>query len=217
MMTFTPTRDGRGFPLVVCTCEECGTQKPVRCDMTSRTRDKTKVEPNVGQAVRKLSADGWTFVKQRLRCPECEAKRRKPVVAKEPTVIEITPPPVAPTRQPTRDQKRLIVTALEDAYDVPKQRYRDGETDKTIAEMLGDGIMPGWVGAVRDDMFGPEGNEEMADLAKLVADWMGIADSALARANEAIAEMAAARAEVKKLGQRLDKVVAAIGPKAEKL
>lgn len=217
MTAFTPTRDGRGFPLVICTCDDCGAQKSIRCDTLNRSRDKTKVVPNVGQAVMKLAADGWTFMKQRLRCPECEAKRRKPVVAKEPTVIEITPPPVAPTRQPTRDQKRLIVAALEEAYDVPKQRYKDGETDKTLAEMLGEGIMPGWVGAVRDDMFGPDGNEELADLAKLVAEWMGVADRALARANEAISDMVAARAEVKKLGQRLDKVVAAIGPKAEKL
>ncbi len=217
MTAFTPTRGNRGFPEVICTCGECGAQKTIRCDTINRSRDKTKVEPNVGQAVTKLAAEGWTFVKHKLRCPECETKRRRPVVAKEPTVIEITPPPVAPTRQPTRDQKRLIVAALEEAYDVAKQRYRDGETDKTIAEMLADGIMPGWVGAVRDDMFGPEGNEEIADLSKQIAEWIGTADRALSRANEAIAEMVAARAEVKKLGQRLDKIVAAIGPKAEKL
>ncbi len=217
MTAFVPSRSDRGFPEVICTCSECGAQKNIRCDTINRSRDKTKVEPNVGQAVRKLSAYGWTFVKQRLRCPECEAKRREPTVAKEPTIIEIAPPPAPPMRQPTRDQKRLIVAALEDAYDVPKQRYKDGETDKTISEMLGDGVMPGWVAAVRDDMFGPEGNEEMADLSKQIAEWMGVADRSLASINSSLSDMVAARAEVKKLGQRLDKIVAAIGPKAEKL
>ena len=66
-------------------------------------------------------------------------------------------------------------------------------------------------------MFGPDGNEELGDLAGKVAAWMQKADNALATANQAISDMVAARAEVKKLGVRLDKIVAAIGPKVEKL
>ena len=137
-------------------------------------------------------------------------------MAKEPAVITITPPPVTPLRQPSRDQKRLIVAMLEDAYDTQKQRYKGTETDKNIAETLADGIMPGWVAAIREDMFGPDGNEEMTDLAGEVAKWMKKADNALATANQAISEFVAARAKVKEIGQRLDKIVAAIGPKAEK-
>lgn len=138
-------------------------------------------------------------------------------MAKEPTVFNITPPAVAPLRQPTRDQKRLIVSMLEEAYDIEKQRYKGTETDKGIADFIGDGIMPGWVSAIREDMFGPDGNEEMTDLSAEVADWIKKADIALANANQAISEFVAARAKVKEIGQRLDKVIAAIGPKAEKI
>ena len=137
-------------------------------------------------------------------------------MAKEPIEIKITPPPVTPLRQPTRDQKRLIVAALEEAYDVPKQRYKGTETDKGIAEMLAGGTMPGWVSAVREDMFGPDGNEEMTDLSDEVADWIMKADIALASVNEAISEFVAARTKVKEIGLRLDKIILAVGPKAEK-
>jgi hypothetical protein len=139
------------------------------------------------------------------------------VMAKEPTVIVVPPPPAPPLRQPTRDQKRLIVAALEDAYDTKNQRYKGLETDKGIADMLEDGIMAGWVAAVREDMFGPDGNEEMGDLAAEVKAWMSDVDKVLAVVGEEIIFLQAARAEVKKYQDRLNKIVAAIGPKAEKL
>lgn len=138
-------------------------------------------------------------------------------MAKEPTVIIVPPPPAPPLRQPTRDQKRLIVAALEDAYDTKNQRYKGLETDKGIADMLGDGIMAGWVAAVREDMFGPDGNEEIGNLAGEVKAWMKAVDDQMSVVAEAMAEIEMHRTEVKKYQDRLNKIVAAIGPKAEKL
>lgn len=138
-------------------------------------------------------------------------------MAKEPTIIEIKPPPAPPLRQPTRDQKRLIVAMLEDVYDTQKQRYKGAETDKSVAEALDDSIMFGWVSAIREDMFGPDGNEEMESLSDDVLAWMAKADQSLDAVNKALAEFSTAVAKVKEISQRLDKVVAAIGPKAEKL
>lgn len=138
-------------------------------------------------------------------------------MAKEPTVIVVPPPPAPALRQPTRDQKRLIVAALEDAYDTKNQRYKGTETDKGIADMLEDGIMAGWVAAVREDMFGPDGNEELGDLAAEVKAWMKKVDDQLFAVSVAVSDIEAARAEVKKYQDRLTKIVAAIGPKAEKL
>lgn len=134
-------------------------------------------------------------------------------MSKEPTVVSIT---ATPPRQPTREQKRMIVTALEEMYDTKNQRYKGTETDKGVAEMLGDGIMSGWVSIVREDMFGPDGNEEMLDFSKEMAAWIKKADDALAIINEAMLEVTAARAEVKKYQERLSKIVVAIGPKAER-
>jgi len=166
----------------------------------------------------KLHAAGWTYVKNILRCADCEAKRHmENIMAKEPTVIVIPPPSAPPLRQPTRDQKRLIVAALEDAYDTKNQRYRGTETDKGIAAMLEDGIMAGWVAAVREDMFGPDGNEEMVGLAKDLSTWMKKVEDGMALIADTLAELEPFRAEVKKYQDRLNKIVVAIGPKAEKL
>lgn len=137
-------------------------------------------------------------------------------MSKEPIVVVVPPPPVSPTRQPTRDQKRLIVAALEEAYDTKNQRYKGTETDKGIADMLADGIMPGWVAAVREDMFGPDGNEEMTDLAAEIKGWMKKVDLALSDVQLALGGIELSKAEVGRYLVRLNKIVAAIGPKAEK-
>jgi len=216
MTQFVGERDLRGSPVARCTCDDCAAEIVVKSSHTTRFSEKRDIQINRTQALQKLNDAGWTFVKNVLRCQNCEAKRKEPIMAKTPAIITITPPAAAPLRQPTREQKRLIVTALEEAYDAPKQRYKGTETDKGIAEMLADGTMPGWVAAVREDMFGPDGNEEMTDLAGEVAAWMKKADRALATTNEAISEFVAARAKVKEIGLRLDKIVAAVGPKAER-
>lgn len=217
MTQFVSERDMRGMPIARCTCDDCKFEKVIRCDQAERSRGYAKPTVNEAQALAKLTADGWTFIKKVLRCPKCEASRKEKNVSKEPTVVTITPPHAAPMRQPTREQKRLIVAALEDAYDVPKLRYKGLETDKGIAEMLQDGIMPGWVSAVREDMFGPDGNEEMTDLAKEMEDWTLKIDAQMSIINDMLASIETARAEVRRYQDRLARVIVAIGPKAERV
>jgi len=214
MNQFIAGRDLRGHPIATCTCGKCGHQETIKCDFAEKIRVGEAPAVNEAQAITKLTATGWTYIKKKLLCPNCEAQRRKPAPeAKEPDMTTAS----APLRQPTRDQKRFIVAALEEAYDVTKQRYRDAETDKTISDMLGNGIMPGWVAAIREDMFGPDGNDELVTLSEEVKDWMSKADRALANANSAISEMVEARGKVKEISLRLSKLIAAIGPKAEKV
>ena len=67
---------------------------------------------------------------------------------------------IEPNRQPSREQKRDIMLMLQDVYSIDKQCYTKSETDKTVADALEDGIMWGWVKAIREDMFGPDGNED---------------------------------------------------------
>lgn len=217
MTQFAAERDIRGSAIARCTCDDCSAQIAVKCNFVTREKDRRPLEVNKSQALVRLTDAGWTYIKNVLRCPKCETARKEKNMSKEPTVVNITPPPVSPIRQPTRDQKRLIVAALEEAYDTKNQRYKGIETDKGIAEMLEDGIMAGWVSAVREDMFGPDGNEEMGDLAAEVKAWMKKVDDLMYTASVAISDIEAARAEVKKYQDRLNKIVAAIGPKAEKV
>ena len=205
----------------------------VKSAYATRANSARGPEVNMAQVMPKLHAAGWTYIKGVLRCVDCEINRifdhedaqplEKPM-AKEPTVIVVPPPPVSPLRQPSRDQKRQIVAALEMAYDIKNQRYSGTETDKSIADMLGDGIMYGWVATIREDMFGPDGNEELGSLAADVTAWMKKVDEQMYAAEVAVAEIENSRAdlensrtEVKKYQERLNKIIAAIGPKAEKL
>lgn len=78
--------------------------------------------------------------------------------------------PQAPS-EPNGRQKRLIILALEDAYDDTAKNYRKGRSDQTVAAECGDGISPEWVAQIRDEMFGPAGPQiDAASLHKALAE-----------------------------------------------
>lgn len=105
---------------------------------------------------------------------------------------------LAPLRQPTREQKREIIAMLDMAYDTASGRYRGAETDKTIAGAIGAGIMPGWVAEIREDLYGPAGeNDEMQAVREALAKLKAETDATIAS-----------------LVKRLDAVCAAVGPRA---
>src|SRR5690606_36322532 len=110
-----------------------------------------KTEPNEGQIIRKLTAQGWSYVRHELRCPGCEAKRKAALAAKKEAVMaEVKEQSnVAPIRQPTPEQEVDIIVALSSAYDRKAKRYLGEETDKTVAEAVGGGCIPGWVAVIR--------------------------------------------------------------------
>lgn len=155
--------DGKGVHRAQVICDECGREDTVACDYTGKPGRKT--EPNEGQIIRKMTGQGWALVRGKLNCPGCEAKRKVDAAAKkqeaEMAEQKSNVRALSGIRLPDRDQKRLIILALEDAYDAKAQRYRGGETDRTVAEGLGATIMPGWVSALREEFFGPAGNEEV--------------------------------------------------------
>ena len=181
MTSLVPVKGLRGQEQALCTCADCCAEAVVSAAHGDHNRftagrgrrtNPVLVLRNEGQVITKLQSDGWSYVKRVLRCPKCEAERK----AKEPEMaqtIEQTPKAIAPARQPTPKQTRLIILALEDAYDDAAKRYKNSITDKTLAEDLGDGILPGWVAEQREKLFGPAGNEELdairADIERLRA------------------------------------------------
>lgn len=160
---------GAGVPRANAHCDECERSETVTCDYERKATDWL---PNEGQIVRKLQSYGWSQVKGVLRCPKCEARRKQKGVAADakPVLVEIQKEPelmaqnVTSLREPTSKQIRLIILALEDAYDDTAKRYRGAHTDKSIAQEIGDAIMPGWVAHQREKLFGPAGNEELAKI-----------------------------------------------------
>lgn len=172
----------RGQEQALCKCDDCAAQAVVNAAhgdtrgfaRTSAGRNGRPVVSikNEGQVIAKLQSDGWAYVKGVLRCPKCEEKRKakgawfdaRAALAEIQKEAEVMAQNVTTLREPTPKQIRLIILALEDAYDDAAKRYRGTHTDKSIAQDIGDGIMPGWVAQQREKLFGPAGNEELANI-----------------------------------------------------
>lgn len=121
---------------------------------------------------------GWEIGNNSNRdfCPDCmsakRAARRQPSkpepteMSPEPLNAQVIPMPEPsrlppqPPRQPSFDERRLILAKLEETYVDEKTGYGEGWTDKRVAEDLG--IPRKWVEDLRDANFGPtRDNEEI--------------------------------------------------------
>lgn len=237
-----PTKGPRGQERARCVCDDCGADAVVaaahghagtfRKAGAGRNGQRQEHLANEAQATTKLKAKGWSFIRNVARCPDCEAKRKASVPAKPPVLVLVpkeTQPmtmpataPVASPRQPTREQKRQIIDLLNEVYDTKAERYRGKDTDQTVAEVLGTGIMSGWVSQIREELFGPDGGNdeiehlraELADLNKLVRETVSNATTKLQEAQAALKSVAETERKIAELTKRVEAVKAAVGPKA---
>lgn len=221
MIKAKPKGTDRG-PVAEVKCDCCGFTENVRADYERLSADKYKL--NEGQVLVKATKKGWSSIKGTLRCPECETKRREEAKPqKEITMKNVVNLPVTEEpRQPSREQKRQIVTLLTEVYDINSNRYTGGETDKTVADAIGNGVLFGWVSQIREDLFGPDGsNEELMQLEADVRSHEGtIKDLTrdMAACSKLIADgqtaLAAIRANQSDLQRRIDALKASVGPRA---
>lgn len=172
---------------------------------------------DISAALHRINENGWRANPKKQLCGTCAAAaREKAAKQEEPemTVAATTPPADVP--QPTRDQKREIMLMLQEVYDPTAKRYTGAETDQTVANALGIARW-GWVATIREEFFGPAGNEAADLLAAEVRsalathqvtrnkldEWMKDANQALAQIDAQIATMNAAL-------KRIDPKVAAV-------
>lgn len=207
-------------PKVKAICDDCQRDEVLTCDYDHRGMNWF---PDVGQARKKLGGKGWTFVKGVDRCPSCEAKRKafKPKEQtteqqKEPEVTNVTE-----LRKPSREQRRAIIALLDEVYDAQAGRYKGTETDVTVAEAIGGGVMFGWVAEIRVENFGDSGDNE--ESGKLAADLAALMDQAAAAqklateaqklATEAQNAASALKLEVSRALDRVNAMAKSLGPK----
>lgn len=138
---------GKGVNRAKVICDECGRDEVVTCGYIRTNPSESK--PNVGQVVKKIEGMKWAVVKGKHHCPACESKRKAKMAVKQ----QEKP---AEVRAPTPKQKREIIGILELVYDDERKRYKDGESDKTVADAIGGGVLWGWVAQIREDLFGPD-------------------------------------------------------------
>lgn len=185
------------------TCDTCGRSDTIPCASTGPRGDKAAKADAVKAAVaRKLTARRWHVRGEKLLCPICAGKARVEADSRkrkeDAEMAEEKVADAAPVEM-TGLQKRMIVHALEDAYDDGAKRYRGAETDKTMAEGLGSGVRAGWVAQVREEMFGPAGGNEEIEAIRAEIDGL----------RTTCADGIAA------LSKRLDAVCVAVGPRAK--
>lgn len=142
------------------------------------TGGRTQMPPEMTS--KKLMALGWNVGATALRdiCPSCV--RSTPAETpphKEPTMTPApalppppAPPPSAapPPRIPTRDDRRRVLDGLEEHWNHDAGCYAKSFTDKSLAEKLN--VPRAWVTAIRDEFFGTETNEAVAENTKRLAD-----------------------------------------------
>lgn len=147
-----PVRSDRGFPRAKTICDDCGRSE---CFPASHQRKRGNTEAvNEGQVIRKAEAQGWAVVKGKLRCPTCEAKRK--VVPMKPQEVVKPRAPETGVPEMSKRQKIEIFTMLAEVYDIDAGCFRNGDTDDSVADVLG--VRPGWVSQVREAEFGPSGS-----------------------------------------------------------
>lgn len=178
-MTIKAIKGMRGEELALCSCRACCAEETVRAahDHNNGFRKGGRANltlANLKQPHEKLQSMGWGIVGNKIYCPSCEAKRKAEASAQKEAIMAEQKTNVAPIRQPTPEQEVDIIVTLSSAYDRKARRYHGKETDKTVAETVGGGVMPGWVAAIREAKFGPAGNEEIGlireEMARLKAD-----------------------------------------------
>lgn len=193
---------GKGVNRAKVTCDECGKVETVSCGYIRTNRHSS--EPDRGQVLRKVEASGWAEVKAKLFCPTCEAKRK--VANKEASMSAKETTKTDTLRTATPKQKREIIGILELVYDDERKRFRDGESDKTVADAIGDGVLWGWVAQIREELFGPDSRGQEVDaIRKDVSKLQGEIDLIKADTRKAIESLESKLAGIRR---QMDKVAA---------
>lgn len=199
-------------------CDVCKHEELVTADVDRKRggAKATEAQVNEGQVKKKIVAHGWSEVKGTLRCPSCEKARKAAGDAAKGGGEEVKDTDnVTDLRRPSPAQKRQIVELLMVSYDVEAGCYKGSDTDRTVAGAIGDGVMPGWVAEIREDMFGPDGgNAEMETLLAEIAQWRETAEAARSEVRDKLATFDDAVQEVDRLAKRVEAIKKAVGPKA---
>lgn len=150
---------------------------------------------------------------KRLRLVEAKAKVAAPEealslaaetveVMKEPPLAEPAEKaqPETVVRTQTRDDRRIIFTTINDVYLDADRGYKPGWSDKRVADHLG--IPLQWAKDIRDEMFGPEG--ENAEVRLLLEQVEALRDEAQRDMDQMVTLVTNATRRMDELSHRLN-------------
>lgn len=163
-MSLHMVRSSRGHATVKVTCDDCGASVEVSCRLSNGAakggRSFGLREVVQSSLVNGMKTEGFAVIGRHHLCLSCNGIRKeKPEAPKKEETAMTAETKVTAAPAVSRDMETQIIVALSAAYDQKGKRYRGDETDASIAALIGDGCRPGWVAAVREERFGPEGSE----------------------------------------------------------
>lgn len=213
----------RGAPCATASCDECGREIRVTCDYERKSSASGGWVPNAGQVHTRIIGLGWEVTSKAMRCPACVEARKAPAPNK-PKEKPMTTMTASDLRQPTREQRRMIMDMLQASYDTKAERYMGAETDKTVADAIGN-VMPGWVAAIREEFFGPDGGNEAIEILRdelrgvkaAIEKEQDRARDAQEQAKTALAALDRLADILSGLQRKYDAVKASLGPRAARL
>jgi hypothetical protein len=198
-------------------CKGCGATSEVSANTHSGSRaheDLFKVFARRGWAIGRSSA-AQDF------CPTClgggkEERREEEPMAKAPvakTTAQVVPLNAAeissPPREPTFDDRRIIIAALQEHYIDERTGYAPGFTDHRIAADLG--VPRKWVEDLRAANFGPvKDNEDVRTLLAEARGMLGEARGIAGKEEEAAQARAAFVARLDNLERRVADIEKAV-------
>ena len=198
---FFHQRAGQPRARCVCDGDECAKDEVFACR-----------NGETGKAAEKAAQMGWEQVKGKLFCPSCKANRKVVQMSQK------APPPSPseePPRQPTREQRRLIMTELTECYDTEAGRYIGDATDDQVAVLLD--VMPGWVAEMRRDCFGDDGsNEAMEVTADAIEAEVGKLQTVMRECEQATTDARVAIRKAQELADQVKAIRKAVGPRVMK-
>ena len=174
-----------GREMARCTCDACQSSLDISAvHGTGKSQPKTKMAimpiKNLTAVAQQLRKNGWKTTGKTILCGKCIEQQKE---EKAMAVVE-------QIRQPTREQKREIMLMLDIAYDTKSGHYKGKNSDKSVAEELGDGILWGWVKEIREEFFGESDKNEEADKAiEEINVWMSDLEKRAAEIHDKIVEV----------------------------
>ena len=109
-----------------------------------------------------------------------------------------------PPRQMQREDRRIIISKLDEVYIDESVGYSGDWSDERVAEDLG--VPRAWVSTIREENFGPEVSEDDAAIGALRTQHDALAARLKAQDEEHArlgAQIITSRADVKKLGETI--------------
>lgn len=187
---------GRKVPGAVITCGRCGKVASIAVNTFSRPSRSGSVSMEDVFIQKKARGLGWKVGNRisDLRCAGCFSAIRAAAAKSQGNKMEGAVQEVAKlvvvanepgSREMAREDRRIIFEKLNEVYVNEKVGYGNGWNDQKVATDLG--IPRAWVSQIRDDNFGPEGNEEIRTTvaqAKKLVDGINVTVAKLLTAKE---------------------------------